>query len=41
MMPYTIKYEGDICSVMDENMDFEGRFQTFEGDAPVFTGTGW
>jgi len=29
MMPCTIKYEGEICSVVDENMDFEGSFQTF------------
>ena len=29
MMLYTRKYEGEICSVVDENMNFEGRFQTF------------
>jgi hypothetical protein len=36
---YTIKYKEDICYVVDENMDFEGSFQTFEGVALVFTGT--
>jgi len=31
MMLYTIKYErgGGVCSVVDENVDFEGSFQTF------------
>lgn len=37
---HTIKYEGEIWSTVNENVDFEGSFQTFWRWL-VFTGTEW